>query len=326
VTASVPLARVVRSGFPESVHVGDVAVCDPDGRVVAFAGDPHRPLFSRSCMKPLQASVSLTAMGTEDLSERQVAVMCASHNGEPIHVETVRSLLERGGLDVDDLRCPPDYPLDQDSAIAAGERRRETHNCSGKHAGKLLACVRAGWERPTYLEPGHPLQERILAAVRVGTGVEDPPIGVDGCGAPVHGVTVAAMATLYARLARPERLGDLEPAARRAIAAMLAEPYLVAGRNRLGTALMERTGDTVEKGGAEGLSCSASLPAGLGIAVKAADGAYRAIPPAVVAVLRRMDLIDDATVGALAAFARPPVLGGGRPVGEVDPLVELQRA
>jgi L-asparaginase II len=325
-TASVPLARVVRSGFPESVHVGDVAVCDPDGRVVAFAGDPHRPLFSRSCMKPLQASVSLTAMGADDLSERQVAVMCASHNGEPIHVETVRSLLERGGLEVDELRCPPDYPLDQDSAIAAGERRRETHNCSGKHAGKLLACVRAGWERPTYLEPGHPLQERILAAVRVGTGVEDPSIGVDGCGAPVHAVTLAAMATLYARLARPERLGDLEPAARRAIVAMLAEPYLVAGRNRLGTALMERTGDTVEKGGAEGLSCSASLPAGLGIAVKAVDGAYRAIPPAVVAVLRRMDLIDDATVGALAAFARPPVLGGGRPVGEVEPLVELQRA
>jgi L-asparaginase II len=327
-TASVPLARVVRSGHQESVHAGDVAVCDAGGRVVAFAGDPHRPLYSRSCMKPLQASVSLAAMGHDaaDLSDRQAAVMCASHNGEPIHVETARSLLELGGLTEDDLRCPPDFPLDQESAVAAGERRRITHNCSGKHSGKLLACARARWDTTTYLDPEHPLQQRILAGVRVGTGVDDPPLGVDGCGAPVHFVTLAAMATLYARLARPERLGDLEPAARRAVGAMLAEPYLVAGRNRLGTALMEATGDTIEKGGAEGLSCSASLPAGLGIAIKAADGFHRALPPAMLAVLRQLDLVTDATVEGLQRFAHPPVLGGGNPVGELESIVELTRA
>ncbi|MFL5797116.1 MAG: asparaginase [Actinomycetota bacterium] len=325
-TVSVPLVRVVRSGFQESVHTGDVAVCDADGRVVAAAGDPHRALFSRSSMKPLQAAVSLTAMGAEEhLSPAQVAVMCASHNGEPIHVQTVRSVLERAGLDVGDLRCPPDYPLDQDAAARAGERRRELHNCSGKHAGKLLACVRAGWDTGSYLDPDHPLQQRILAAVRVGTGIDDPRVGVDGCGAPVHGVTLAAMATLFARLARPERLGDLEPSARRAVDSMLAEPYLVAGRNRLGTALMEATGSVIEKGGAEGLSCAAVLPAGLGIAVKAADGSHRATAPAMVAVLRQLDVLDDALVEALRPFARPPVLGGGLPVGEIEPLVELLR-
>jgi L-asparaginase II len=327
VTAPVPLVRVVRSGVQESVVAGDVAVCDADGRVVAFAGDPHRALYSRSCMKPFQASVSLSAMGdASDLSDRQVAVMCASHNGEPIHVETVHSLLSFAGLGVDDLRCPPDYPLDQDSAATAGERRRDTHNCSGKHSGKLLACVRAGWPTGTYLDPEHPLQQRILAAVRTATDAPDPRIGVDGCGAPVHQVTLAGMATAFARLAAPERLGDLEPFARRATAAMLAEPYLVAGRGRLGTALMERTGDTIEKGGAEGLSCAVSLPAGLGIAVKSADGSHRAIPPAMLAALRQLDLVDDATLEALATYARPPVLGGGRPVGEVEPLVRLERA
>jgi L-asparaginase II len=322
-TGSVPLARVVRSGFQESVHLGDVAVCDADGRVVAAAGDPQRALFSRSSMKPLQAAAGLAAMGPEELSATQVAVMCASHNGEPVHVETVHSLLERAGLRVDDLGCPPDYPLDQDEAVRAGRRRRDLHNCSGKHAGMLLACVRAGWDHRAYLDPGHPLQQRILAAVRTGTGIQDPRIGVDGCGAPVHGVTLAAMATLFARLARPERLEDLEANARRAVEAMLAEPYLVAGRNRLGTALMQATGSVIEKGGAEGLSCAASLPAGLGVAVRVADGSHRATAPAMVAVLRRLDLIDEATVEALSSFARPPVLGGGRPVGEIEPLVDI---
>jgi L-asparaginase II len=326
VTAFVPLARVVRSGIQESVHGGDVAVCDADGRVVAYAGDPHRALFSRSCMKPLQAAVSLTSMNwSGDLSDRQVAVMCASHNGEPIHVETVHSLLDVAGLGVDDLQCPPDFPLDQEWAISSGERRRDQHNCSGKHSGMLLACVRAGWDTSSYLDPTHPLQQRILGAVAVGTGLEPATIGVDGCGAPVHAVTLAGMATMFARLTAPERLGDLALAARRAVESMLAQPYLVAGRNRVGTALMELTGTVIEKGGAEGLSCSASLPAGLGIAVKTADGSHRAIPPTVLSILRQLDLVDGVMLQELAAFAHPTVLGGGRPVGEIESVVQLQR-
>jgi L-asparaginase II len=242
-----------------------------------------------------------------------------------VHVETVGALLERAGLGEDHLGCPPDYPLDRDWAASAGERHRITHNCSGKHAGKLLACVRAGWDTASYLQPAHPLQRRILDAVALGTGVAEPSVGVDGCGAPVHWVTLAGMATLYARLVRPERLGGLEPFARRATTAMSTQPYLVAGRNRLATALMERSNDLIEKGGAEGLSCAASRSAGLGIAVKAADGSHRAVPPAMLAVLRRLDLIDDAMVAALPEFAHPSVLGGGHRVGSVEPAVELHR-
>jgi L-asparaginase II len=278
-------------------------------------------------MKPLQAAVSLHAMAdANDLAERLVAVMCASHNGEPVHVDAVRELLERAGLSEDDLRNPPDFPLDADAAAVSGGRRRITQNCSGKHAGKLLASVRSGWDTATYLDPAHPLQQRIHDAVGTGTGIPDPAVGVDGCGAPVHAVTLAGMATLYARLTRPERLGALEPSVHRATSAMLAQPYLVAGRHRLGTALMERSTDLIEKGGAEGLSCSASFAAGLGIAVKTADGSSRAIPPSVLSILRHLDLVDDALLGSLPEFARPPVLGGGRPVGSIEPVLELQRA
>jgi len=310
----------------ESEHVGDVAVCDADGNLIAFAGDPRRRLFSRSCMKPLQGAVSLHAMGgSDDLSDRLVAIMCASHNGEPVHVDAVRELLQLGDLTEDDLRNPPDYPLDADSTSASEGRRRILQNCSGKHAGKLVACVRAGWDRAVYLDPGHPLQQQILDAVRSGTGVGDPAIGVDGCGAPVHAVELADMATLYARLVRPERLGALEPTVHRATSAMLAQPYMVAGRHRLATALMERSTDLIEKGGAEGLSCTASFSAGLGIAVKTADGSARALPPAVLGVLRQLDLVDDATLASMPEFARPPVFGGGRPVGAIDATVELHR-
>ena len=277
-------------------------------------------------MKPLQASVSLQAMPDEELSDRQVAVMCASHNGEPVHVETMASLLERGGLGFGNLRCPPDFPLDPDEAARAGTRRPELHNCSGKHAGKLLACVRSGWPVDTYLDPDHPLQRRILAGVRAGTGLEDVPVGVDGCGSPVHAVTVAAMATLYARLARPERLEGLEGPARRAVGAMRAEPYLVAGRGRLDTAVMEASGAIVVKVGAEGLVCAAALEPGLGVAVKVADGTARAAGPALLEVLGQLGLLDASRFEGLAPHARPPVLGGGRPVGELEPVVRIATA
>jgi len=298
-------------------------VCDPDGRVVAWAGDPHRPIFSRSAMKPVQAAVSLAAIGDLELSERQVAVMCSSHNGEPVHVDAVASVLALAGLGFEALRCPPDLPLDQEAAIAVGERRREFHNCSGKHSGKLLACARAGWDPERYLDPDHPLQRRILSAVEAATGLSRVATGVDGCGAPVHAVTVAAMATAYARLARPDRMGDLAERAARCVRAMVAEPYLVAGRNRVETAVMKTDRGIAAKGGAEGLVCAAALRPGLGIAVKVADGAWRADAPALVETLRQLDLLGPGQLDELELHARPPVLGGGLPVGRLEPVFRL---
>jgi L-asparaginase II len=313
----------MRSGLEESVHLGHVAVSNADGRVVAFAGDPQRMVFARSSMKPLQASVSLSVAIDESLTDGEVAVMCASHNGEDVHVQAVERILGRAGLGFDALQCPRDWPLDAEAAATAGHRRRELHNCSGKHAGKLLATARAGWDGQTYLEPDHPLQQRILEAVLAATDQAQVRVGVDGCGAPVHGMPLERMALLFARLADPARLGPLEPFARRAVTSMLAQPYLVAGRNRVDTALMEIAGNVAVKVGAEGLLCAAVLDGPLGVAVKVADGTARAAGPALIQTLRALTVLDDGQVEKLRPHARPDVLGGGHPVGHMEAAVSL---
>jgi len=324
VAAAVPLVRVVRSGLEESVHAGHVAVCDARGRILAAAGDPHRMVFARSSMKPLQAAVSLRGIDAE-LGDDLVAVMCASHNAEPEHVRAVRRLLRAGGLTEAALRCPPALPSRPEDARWVRGPRRVFHNCSGKHAGMVVAARAAGWRHEGYLEPGHPLQRRVLRAVRRGTGVERPVIGVDGCGVPVHGVPLAAMATLFARLAGPDRLGVLGPTARRAVEAMRACPHLVAGQWRTDTALISAAAGVVSKGGAEGLRCAAILEPGLGVAVKIADGAERASGPALIRALELLGALPPDALELLRPLARRPVLGGGRPVGEMIADFRLRR-
>jgi L-asparaginase II len=322
--SAVPLVRVVRSGLEESVHLGHVAVCDADGRLVAAAGDPHRSVFARSSMKPLQASVSIRRIAPA-LTDDLVAVACGSHNAEQDHVRAVRRLLRVGGAAEAMLRCPEAFPSLSEDAIRARKARRIFYNCSGKHAAMLSACVAAGWPTETYLELGHPLQREILEAVRRATGVKEPHIGVDGCGVPVHGVPLSAMATLFARLARPSRLGPLEPFVSRAVAAMRAHPFLVAGSGRSDTELMASVPGVVSKVGAEALHCAALLDGGFGVAVKIADGGDRAAGPALLRALSQLGAIGESELDRLASVARPPVLGGGRPVGEMIAEFRLRR-
>jgi L-asparaginase II len=293
-----------------------VAVADADGRVVASAGDPATTAFARSSMKPLQAAVSLSLAG-EGIPDQDVAIMCASHNGEDVHVRTVGSLLGRVALGFDALRTPDSLPLDQESARAVPEPKPELHNCSGKHAGMLVASARRGFDVTSYPHPAHPLQREVMAAVARVSGQEPGAVGIDGCGVPVHALRLSSMATLYARLAAPEGLGDLEPFVGRAIAAMGAHPYLVAGRDRVCTAVMEAVSGVVVKAGAEGLICAALPERGLGVAVKIADGSARAADPALLRVLALLDALDEGHQEPLRRFVRPSVLGGGRPVGDL---------
>ena len=320
---AVPLVRVVRSGVTESIHLGHVAVCDPSGRLLAVAGDPERLLFSRSSMKPLQAAVSLRRIA-EPLPRELVAVMCASHNGEAVHVRGVRRLLRAGGLAERRLGCPPDLPMAAHARREAVGPRRIYHNCSGKHAGMLLACDRSGLDLGTYLRPSHALQREIVRAVRTATDA-DPVIGVDGCGAPVHGVPLRGMATLFARLAGPERLGRLAEHAATAVGAMRAEPYLVAGRARSDTLIMEAVPGVITKVGAEGLHCAAVLGQGIGVAVRIDDGSDRAAAPALLRTLDLLGVLDEGQRERLASVAAPAVLGGGRPVGALEPGFGLRR-
>jgi len=320
---AVPLVRVVRSGVTESIHLGHVAVCDASGRLLAAAGDPDRLLFSRSSMKPLQAAVSLRRID-DPLPRDLVAVMCASHNGEPPHVRTVRSLLRSGGLSERHLGCPPDLPMAPYARRDAARPRRIYHNCSGKHAGMLLASDRTGLDLDTYLLPSHPLQREIVRAVRRATDA-DPLIGVDGCGAPVYGLPLRAMATLFARLSGPLRLGRLNESAAVAVEAMRAEPYLVAGRGRSDTLIMEAVPGVICKVGAEGLHCAALLGQGIGVAVRIDDGSDRAAAPALVTALDILGVLEDEQLERLASVAAPPVLGGGRPVGAIEARFRLRR-
>jgi L-asparaginase II len=320
-----PLVRVIRSGLEESVHAGHVAVCDGEGRLLGGLGDPNHPLFSRSSMKPLQAAVSLGRMGHELPAQDLVAVMCASHNGEPVHVRTVQALLKAGGVAENRLGCPADLPMRTEDRRQADRRRPVYHNCSGKHAGMLVACERANLDLTSYLQPAHPLQREIAEAVERATGVERPVVGVDGCGAPVHGLPLSGLATLFARLVRPERLGPLARTSEIAVSAMRAQPYLVAGRDRSDTAIMSEVPDVVCKVGAEGLHCAGVSSSGLGVAVKIADGADRAAAPALLRTLELLGALSPEQRQHLGTLARPPVLGGGRPVGELEADFRLQR-
>jgi L-asparaginase II len=325
VPSAVPLVRVVRSGLEESVHAGHVAVCDVDGRLVAEAGDPERLVFARSSMKPLQASVSLGRIAT-DLPDDLVAISAASHSAEPRHLTVVRRLLRAGGVTEAALRCPPAQPArSEDVARTGGRRRRLFHNCSGKHAGMLAACAGAGWPLESYVEADHPLQREIAKAVARATGVADVHTGVDGCGVPVFGLPLRAMATLFARLTQPERLEGLAPTAVRVIAAMRAHPFLVAGTNRTDTVLMGAVPGVVSKGGAEALHCVAVLDRGIGVAVKIADGSDRAAGPALVRTLETLGVLSPDEMERLASLARRPVLGGGQPAGEIRADFRLRK-
>ena len=317
---SVPLARVVRSGVVESVHLGDVAVCDASGRLLASVGDPDHVVFARSCMKPVQAAVSL---GEIDMAvpDAEMAVMCSSHNGEPVHVRAVRRLLRRGGLDDTALRNPRGRPADPEAAARVREPAPVFQDCSGNHAGMLVASARAGWPIDTYRSRSHPHHRRVLPLVRALAGA-DPFVGVDGCGIPVHGLPLRALATMYARLSVPETTDHAETLVR-ALAAMRAEPYLVGGRERDDTAIMQATPDLVVKEGAEALNCAVSLSAGIGVAVKVADGGYRAVGPATIEVLDQLGLLTPGARRRLRPFLRPTVLGGGRPVGHLEAICHL---
>jgi L-asparaginase II len=300
---------VIRSGFREGVHHGRVVLIGADGAVVRAVGEVYRPMFPRSSNKPVQALAMLGA-GLELVDDADLALVCASHNGEPEHVDRVLGMLAAAGLAEDDLRCPPDLPLHGPAAYAVvaggGGRRRACMNCSGKHAGMLATCAARGWSRPDYTRPEHPLQRAIAATLAERAGEPVAATGVDGCGAPLYAVSLAGLARAFAGLVTA---GD-GTAPRRVADAMRAHPHLVAGTGREDTRLMNAVPGLVCKAGAEGVH-AAALPDGRAVALKIEDGGTRARLPVMVAALRALGVDCD----GLRELAEEPVLGGGEVVG-----------
>jgi L-asparaginase II len=253
-----------------------------------------------------------------DLDGELLALAAASHSGEDFHVAGVRQILAGAGLTEDDLRCPPDLPLDevtQRAVIRAGGTADRVHmNCSGKHAAMLATCVIAGWPTATYTDPAHPLQRAIAATLAELAGEPVAAIGVDGCGAPLLAISVTGLARAFRALVLAEP-GTPE---RRVADAMRAYPAWTSGTTRPERQLMEAVPGLLLKAGADGVEAFA-LADGRAGALKVEDGGQRARTPVTVALLRELGVAElpGTDLAALDRLATTPVLGGGRLVGEV---------
>jgi len=302
------VAEVVRSGFTESRHRGTVAGVAADGRQVIGVGRTDVPFLPRSASKPLQATAMLRC--GLSLDAELLALAAASHSGEDFHVDGVRKILSGAGLSEDDLRCPASWPLDVPTAhrlIARGEPMSGIRmNCSGKHAAMLATCAANGWPTASYTNPGHPLQQAIRRTIEELAGQRSTVTGVDGCGAPLFGLTLAGLVRAYrtvvlARHGTPER---------RVADAMRAYPEWTCGTDRDERRLMNAVPGLLVKSGAEGVDAFAFTDGRAG-AVKIDDGAQRARTPVTVAALRLLGaVVPD-------GLATAPVTGGGAVVGAV---------
>src|SRR5256885_11035481 len=290
-----PLVRVERGGVEEAIHLGHLAVADAGGRVHASLGDPGHVTYFRSCAKPLQAIGSLSAgiVARYELGTEHIAIMASSHNGEPRHVEIVRDLLRRAGIDESALQCGAHWPYYEPAATTARHQMDEPlavfNNCSGKHAGMLAAARALHAPLDTYLDPAHPVQQRIRETIEAFTRCPPAEIhyGIDGCSAPNAAVPLTAMARSFAAL-----MTSTDETPRTVAAAMTAHPYLIGGTDRFDTRLMEVTrGRLLAKGGAAGAHCTGDRRTGRGLAVKLDSGDGTWTPVAVMAALERLHLL-----------------------------------
>jgi L-asparaginase II len=331
-TGSDLIVEVTRGDLVESSHRVAACAIDARGRVLSAAGDIDVPVYLRSAAKPFIAAAAIaagvdTAFG---LDGREIAVMSASHAGEPMHVEAVLSTLNKIGMSVADLQCGVHWPYDETAADAlrrSGATPTALHNnCSGKHAGILALCKVIGADTASYLSAENPAQQRILEfCARISNDdAATWPLGVDGCGIPVYATSLRNAAVSFTRLATLDDLSDSDARALGVVRdAMVSHPAYVAGTGQFDTELMTAgAGSILSKGGAEGVHGVAAIARGFGYVSKVLDGTSRARGPSSIALLRRLNALDDAQVAALGRFAHPKVYNrAGNAVGEIRATV-----
>ena len=316
----VPLAAVERIVFDEGVHFGRLVVLDHDGSELFSYGDVDGPIHPRSANKLMQAT-GMRSLGLR-LEGEQLALSAASHWGEPRHVDGVRAILAFAGLDKSALQTTPDLPEDADARLAVirddNTKRPIFHGCSGKHAAMLATCVHAGWDVDTYLSPEHPLQQSLRTTMEQQSGSAVTHTAVDGCGAPAWAIPLRALAASY----RTAVLTSPGSPARDVADAMRAHPQMVCGEQSEVTGLMRAVRGLLVKDGAESVY-AAALPDGRAVALKIADGGFRAGQAVLVAALRLIgaDQMPGADTEALDRWGTVPVRGHGEPVGRIRPLL-----
>ena len=340
------LVEAWRGNIVESAHRGAFAVLDSHGGVRAALGDIDRPVFPRSAVKVMQA-LPLVASGAAErfgLSDAELALACASHNGEPAHVAAAEAMLAKAGLDAAALECGAHWPYReafQRQMAAHGQTPTALHNnCSGKHAGFVcigcLLAAHAGQDARAfvrgYLQPQHPVMRVVSAAIARATGADlgAAPVGTDGCSIPTYALPLRALALGFARIATGQGLdADDARAARRLRAAVAAQPFMVAGTDRFDTRVMQHFGERVFcKVGAEGMYATALPEQGLGVAIKIDDGNNARAAEVVVAALLEALLQPDAAGTALLRATSDAVLRNwnGIAVGALRAAVALRRA
>jgi len=337
------LVEVWRGPIIESLHRGHLVAVDGAGKTIAQLGDAEAVTFIRSSAKPFQA-IPLVASGAADrfgLSEKEIAIACGSHSGEPIHVETAQSILRKIGLDASALKCGVHEPFSIEVARELVKNQQPANvlqnNCSGKHAGMLALAKHLGAPTESYDSPDNPVQQQILAAVSEFSDIpqKEIAIGIDGCGVPVFGLSVQAMALMYARLVCPPARfeANVKAACRRIVHAIMAYPEMVGGtKDRLDTELIRAVqGRLISKIGAEGVYTVGVLPCddwpmGIGLALKMEDGDdKRARPPAVIEALRQLRVLHETEISSLASYAPTPITNRrGERVGEARAAFSLK--
>ncbi|MDH3743131.1 MAG: asparaginase [Hyphomicrobiales bacterium] len=311
------LVEVTRGGIVESRHHASYAVCGPDGKLIAQAGDIALPVFPRSAVKAFQA-LAMVEAGVADefgFDDAEIALACSSHNGEPAHIEMARSMLAKAGIAEDAYECGPHWPSHEEAshalAAAGGEPQQVHNNCSGKHSGMLAFAKHLGVDVKGYTRPEHPVQQQIAAVMTelCDANVAAAPCGIDGCSVPTWALPLKAWALGFARFAGGNGLSaKRRAAAKRIIAAVRTHPFMVAGTGRFCTELMEAVPRAFVKTGAEGVFCGAVPHAGIGIALKCDDGASRAAEKLMARLLIDFGGFDANECEALEGFAATPVL------------------
>lgn len=320
------LVEVTRGELVESVHRGAVVAFDSDGKVIFEAGNIDAPVFPRSAVKSMQA-LPLIESGAADafgFGNRELALACSSHNGEPEHRALAADMLKRVGLGEAALECGSHWPSSHEATLelarSGGKPNQLHNNCSGKHSGFLAVCQQCGIDHAGYVAAGHPFQEMVRQTMEDVTRAKHATenSGIDGCSIPTFAIPLRALGLGFARMASgkgfsPARAG----AAKRLIDACMAEPFFVAGTGRADTLLMQAApGRIFVKGGAEGVHCGVLPELGIGFALKCVDGAGRGVEVATAALIRKL-LGSDVD---LSAIERPVIhsrrgadVGGLRP-------------
>jgi L-asparaginase II len=328
------LVEVLRGGMAETRHRGAAAVVDADGRAVLTVGDIAEPIFPRSAVKPLQA-LPLIESGAADrfgLVDEDLALACASHGGEPAHVEGVARMLAKVGLDASALACGAHWPSAQAAAFALARTGAPSplhNNCSGKHAGFLCVARAMGLDQAGYWRPEHPVQRRVHDTFEDLTGSALPAqcCAIDGCSVPTWAMPLRDLALAFAKFGSGHGLGaERAAAAARLRAACARKPWYVAGSGRFCTEVMQRLEvRALVKTGAEGVFCGALPAPGLGIAVKCDDGAGRAAEAIMAGLIARFLKLDDQERAMLARLERPVLRNwNGIEVGELRTTAALR--